>query len=199
VIDAGSGLSNPLLDWYRPRVQHAFLIDFLAEPDTAGNCTILRADLEKGIPLPDESVDVVTSASSVEHLSAAGQVGFMGEAQRVLRRRGRLVMTVSHVFGLDEHALRVLAEDPVLAATGCQLTAPLDLRRLLQAAPGLRCPGNPRLDQFPGYEGFSEERILQDDDTIFDRVGSYADVHCRPATDALALRWAEIGMYLVKH
>lgn len=199
VVDAGSGLSNPLLDWYRSRVQRAFLIDVLAESGTAGNCTVLRADLEKGIPLPDESVDVVTSASSIEHLSGAGQVGFMAEAQRVLRRGGRAVMTVSHVFGLDEHALRVLAEDPVLIETGCQLTAPLNLRRLLQAAPALRCPGKPKLDQFPGYPGFSEEGILQDDDTIFDRVGSYADVRCRPETDALALRWAEIGMYLVKH
>jgi SAM-dependent methyltransferase len=199
VVDAGSGLSNPLLDWYRPRVQHAFLIDLLADPGTAGNCTVLRTDLEKGIPLPDESVDVVTSASSIEHLSAAGQVGFMAEAQRVLRRGGRAVMTVSHVFGLDERVLRVLAEDPVLIETGCQLTAPLNIRYLLQAAPGLCCPGNPVMDRFPGYPGFSEERILQDDDTIFDRVGSYADVRCRPETDALELRWAEIGLYLVKH
>lgn len=198
VADAGSGLSNPLLDWYRLHVQHAFLIDFLAEPGTRGNCTVVRADLEKGIPLPDESVDLVTSASSIEHLSAGGQTTFMAEAQRVLRPGGRVVMTVSHVFGLDEHALRVLAEDPVLAETGCQLTAPLDLRRLLQAAPGLGCPGTPRLDRFPGYEGFSEDVILRDDNVIFDRVGSYADVRCRPETDALGLRWAEIGLYLVK-
>jgi SAM-dependent methyltransferase len=198
VVDAGSGLSNPLLDWYRPLVHHAFLIDFLAEPGPDGNCTVVRADLEKGIPLPDESVDLVTSASSIEHLSASGQTTFMAEAERVLRPGGRVVMTVSHVFGLNEHTLRVLAADPVLAETGCPLTAPLNLRRLLQAAPGLRCPGRPRLDRFPGYEGFFEDAILGDDEVIFDRVGSYADVRCRPETDALGLRWAEIGLYLVK-
>jgi SAM-dependent methyltransferase len=198
VVDAGSGLSNPLLDWYRPRVKQAFLIDFLAPASTVGNCTVLRADLEQGIPLPDESVDIVTSASSVEHLSARGQELFMAEAQRILRRGGRVVMSVSYVFGLDEAALDVLARDPVLAGTGCQLAAPLDLRRLLEAAPRLRCPGKPRLERFPGYPGFAEAAILRDDDLIFDRVGSYADVRCRPETDALGLRWAEIGVYLVK-
>src|SRR5580658_10148832 len=69
VLDAGSGLSNRLLNWYRPRVKHAFLLDFLIEPRMEGNSSIVRADLEVGIPMPDASVDMVTSVSSIEHLS----------------------------------------------------------------------------------------------------------------------------------
>ena len=73
VLDAGSGLSNRLLNWYRPRVKHAYLLDFLLDSRTEGNTSIVRANLEHGIPMPDACVDLVTSVSSIEHLSAAGQ------------------------------------------------------------------------------------------------------------------------------
>src|SRR5713101_5186053 len=63
VVDAGSGLSNRLLDWYRPRVKHAYLLDFLLDSHVEDNTSIVRADLEQGIPLPDASVNVVTSVS----------------------------------------------------------------------------------------------------------------------------------------
>lgn len=198
VLDAGSGLSNPLLDWYRSRVQHAYLVDFLANLQQVGNCTVLRADLEKPLPLPDESVDLVTSASSIEHLSRTGQRLFMQEAQRVLRRRGLVIMTISYVFGLDERALRILSTDPAMVATGCTISAILDLKDLLSAASRLRCPEEPDWARFPGFQGFSEEAALEDVDLIFDRLASYGDVRCLPETDALGLKWAEIGLYLVK-
>ena len=198
VLDAGSGLSNPLLRWYRPRVRHAYLVDLLAEPREMGNTTILRANLEKGIPLPDASVDLVTSASSIEHLSASGQARFMAEAQRILRPGGVVAMTVSYVFGLDERALTLLSSDPALIATGCPISARLDLRRMLEAAPLLASPQAPDWARFPGFEGFSERALLDDPELLFDRIGSYGDVRCLPETDALNLRWAEIGIYLVK-
>jgi SAM-dependent methyltransferase len=198
VLDAGSGLSNRLLDWYRPRVRHAYLLDFLAPPSERGNTTIVQADLEKEIPLADASVDLVTSASSIEHLSANGQSRFMSEAQRLLRPGGILVMTVSYILGLNDRALVLLANDPALVRTGCTISARLDLRRLLEAAPMLRCPVEPQWERFPGFKGFSEASVSANFDIILDRVGSYGDVRCLPETDALGLQWAEIAMYLVK-
>jgi len=198
VADAGSGLSNPLLDWYRPQVKRAYLIEFLAEPSVNGNTTILRADLEKGIPLPDESADLVTSASSIEHLSQAGQLLFMTEAERVLRRGGIMVMTVSYIFKLTPEALRLLSSDPALVGTGCTISTRLNLQKMLAAAPRLACPSPPDWRMFPGFEGFSEDSVSGDPDIILDKIGSYGDVRCLPETDALRLRWAEIGLYLVK-
>lgn len=198
VVDAGSGMSNPLLDWYRPQAGHVYLIEFLATPGTTGNTTVLCADLEKGLPLPDETADIVTSASSIEHLSQAGQVRFLAEAQRVLRPGGVVVMTVSYIFGLNDRALRILSRDSALIKTGCTISARLDLRAMLVGASQLACPEEPRWDHFPGFRGFDEQAILDSADVIFDRVGSYADVRCLPETDALGLRWAEIGLYLVK-
>lgn len=199
VLDAGSGLSNPLLDWYRPRVRHAYLVEFLAEPREEGNVTILQADLEKGIPLPDESIDLVTSASSVEHLSSNGQSLFMSEAQRLLRPGGLVIMTVSYTFGLDDRALELLSRDPALVHTGCTIRARVDLRRMLEGAPRLRCPEEPSWSSLPGFEGFSEGAILDTSGIIYERIGSYGEVRCLPETDALGLRWAEIAMYLEKH
>ena len=198
VVDAGSGMSNPLLDWYRPRAGHVYLVEFLATPGTTGNTTVLRADLEDGLPLPDESADVVTSASSIEHLSRAGQLRFLTEAQRILRPGGVVVVTISYIFGLDDRALSILSRDPALIRTGCTICARLDLRAMLAAAPRLACPEEPRWELFPGFGGFDERTILSDKDVIFDRVGSYADVRCLPETDSLELKWAEIGLYLVK-
>lgn len=198
VLDAGSGLSNPLLDWYRPRVRHAYLLDFLAPPRVEGNTTVVQADMEKDIPLPDASVDLVTSASSIEHLSANGQSHFMSEAQRLLRPGGVLVLTVSYILGLNDHALEILSRDPALARTGCTISTRLELRCLLEAAPSLRCPVQPQWDSFPGFDGFSESAVFANSDIILDRIGSYGDVRCLPETDALGLKWAEIAMYLVK-
>jgi SAM-dependent methyltransferase len=198
VLDAGSGLSNRLLDWYRPRVGHAYLLDFLAPPGQDGNTTIIQADLEKDIPLADASVDLVTSASSIEHLSANGQSRFMFEAQRLLRPGGILVMTVSYVLGINDRALEIFSRDPALAGSGCNISTRLDIRRLLEAAPKLRCPVEPEWSRFPGFEGFSEDIVVSNPDILFDRIGSYGDVRCLAETDALGLRWAGIGMYLVK-
>jgi hypothetical protein len=51
---------------------------------------------------------------------------------------------------------------------------------------------------FPGFDGFSEQAVQGNPDIIFDDLVSFGDVRCLPETDSMALRWAEIGIYLVK-
>src|SRR5579862_4295885 len=123
VLDAGSGMSNRLLNWYRPRVKHAYLLDFLIDSRVDGNTSIVRTDLEKGIPMPDASVDLVTSVSSIEHLSAAGQMLFFREAERVLCPGGMVALTVSYLIGLDEAKIRVLSSNPILQKEGFTISA----------------------------------------------------------------------------
>jgi SAM-dependent methyltransferase len=154
-----------LLNWYRPRVKHAFLLDFLLEPRVEGNTSIVRADLEMGIPMPDASVDMVTSVSSVEHLSGEGQVLFFREAQRVLRPGGIAALTVSYLLGLNDHALQVLSTN---------------------------------WSRFPGYDGFSEQNILADRDIILDTVHVDPALKSASEVNSLQIRWAEIGIFLVK-
>ena len=198
VLDAGSGMSNRLLDWYRPQVKHAYLLDFLLESRVDGNTSVVRADLEQGIPMPDGSVDVVTSVSSIEHLSAAGQVLFLSEAQRVLRPGGIVAMTVSYLIGLDARMVAVLSSNPLLRKEGFSINAQLDLRKMLEAAPALRAPEEPRWNRFPGFDGFSEAEIVRDTDILLDTVYLDDSNHSATEVNVLGARWAEIGIYLRK-
>jgi SAM-dependent methyltransferase len=198
VLDAGSGLTNRLLDWYRPRVKHAYLLDFLLEPRVDGNTSVVRADLEVGIPMPDTSVDMVTSVSSIEHLSGQGQVLFLREAERVLRPGGIVAMTVSYNMGLDERKKRILSSNPILQREGFTISAELDLRHMLEAAPSLVSPEPPDWGRFPSYEGFVPERLLTDPNIILDRVHMDPTLPFADEVNSLNVRWAEIGMFLVK-
>ena len=198
VLDAGSGLSNRLLDWYRPRVKHAYLLDFLLEPRVEGNTSIVRADLEVGIPMPDASVDMVTSVSSIEHLSGPAQVLFFREAQRVLRPGGVVAMTVSYNLGLNDRVIAFLSSNPILRNEGFTISARLNLERMLEAAPALRPPTSPDWSGFPGYDGFSEQEILSNRDIILDTVHVDEKHSSAVELNALGVRWAEIGIFLVK-
>jgi SAM-dependent methyltransferase len=198
VLDAGSGLSNRLLDWYRPRVKHAYLLDFLLDSRVEGNTSIVRADLENGIPMPDASVDLVTSVSSIEHLSAAAQVLFFREAQRVLSPGGLVVLTLSYLIGLNEQNLRVLSSNPILQKEGFSISAEVNLRHLLEAAPLLTPPEEPDWGRFPGYEGFSKEALLADRDVIVDTMHVKEDYPSAAELNSLGIRWGEIGIFLVK-
>ena len=198
VLDAGSGMSNRLLNWYRPRVKHAYLLDFLIDSRTEGNTSIVRADLEKGIPMPDASVDLVTSVSSIEHFSAAGQILFLREAERVLVPGGMVAMTVSYLIGLDERKLAVLSSHPILRKEGFSISAELNLRRMLEAAPSLVPPEMPTWSRFPGYDGFSPDKLLTDRDIILDMIHMDPSVPSAEEVNSLSVPWAEIGIFLVK-
>jgi SAM-dependent methyltransferase len=198
VLDAGSGLSNRLLNWYRPRVKHAYLLDFLIDSRTEGNTSIVRADLEQGIPMPDASVDLVTSVSSIEHFSAAGQTLFFREAERVLVPGGMVAMTVSYLIGLNEKKLNVFSTNPILQKEGFGISAELNLRKMLEAAPSLAPPEKPAWSRFPGYDGFDSEKLLADRDVIFDKMHLDPSMPTADEVNSLQVPWAEIGIVLVK-
>ncbi len=197
LLDLGSGVSHPLMDWYLGRVKEAVLVDLMNTSSPHPRARILKRDLERPLPLPDESADVVVSASVLEHLSEAGRVLQMREIQRILKPGGRAVLTVSYLFPVDARALEILARDPWLAARGNQITSKLNLRSMFEAASGLVPAGGADLASFPGY-GEPDNRLRRDPSVLTMELRDCEWATFAPQTNALGIRWAEIGLDLVK-
>jgi SAM-dependent methyltransferase len=158
----------------------------------------VRADLEVGIPMPDASVDMVTSVSSIEHLSGHGQVLFLREAGRVLRPGGIVAITVSYLIDLNDRKLEVLSSNPVLKKEGFTISSELNLRQMLESAPSLAPPEPPDWSRFPGYHGFDPESLLTNRDIILDKVHMDPTLPSASEVNSLDIRWAEIGIFLMK-
>lgn len=197
LADLGSGVDHPLMAWYLGRARLALLVDLHNPGRDHPRASVLRADLERPLPIPDASVDAVVSASVLEHLSEHGRTLQMREIQRILRPGGRAVLTVSYLFPLDEHAIRTLARDPWLNAHGNTITSRLSVRTMLEACPRLRlaCPAD--LSAFPGC-GARDGAIGARDDLLTMELRDSEWATFAPETYALGVRWGEIGLHLVR-
>jgi SAM-dependent methyltransferase len=169
----------------------------MINPRVDGNTSFMRADLEIGIPMANFSVDLVTSVSSVQHLSAPSQVNFLREVERVLVPGGIVAMTVSYLIVPSEHTLAVLSPNAI-PQDGFAISAELNLRRMLEAAPSLVPPEAPDWSRFPGYDGFSSERLRGDRDILLDAVDLDPSLPSAAEVGSLGARRAEIGIFLVK-
>ncbi len=97
VLDAGAGNG-----YFSRLVQNAGnevicleIVAELIEHCRANGLTILlRADLNKNLPFPDNAFDVVLSRTVIEHLF--NPWAFFAEAHRVLRLGGELIVTTSN-------------------------------------------------------------------------------------------------------
>jgi len=198
LVDLGSGAANPLILWYAKRVREAKLIDLKNPAKPLANTRTIIADLEKPLPLPDGSADLIVSISVLEHLTAEGRLGVMREAQRILRPGGMAFITVSHLFALTDHAIDVLKREPWLNDHGNQISSRLDVAAMLSACPGLRLMGDAETRDFPGFDGFDESRLLANPDLLTMKIADSDWATFPPETNALGIRWAEGAMALVK-
>lgn len=67
---------------------------------TPANDSIIRCDLAQGIPLPDESCDVVYHAHVLEHFAKGDGRKFMTECFRVLKKGGIMRVAVPDLEGI---------------------------------------------------------------------------------------------------
>jgi len=196
----GGGLDSELCNRLCRCAEKVLVIDRLGTGGTKGNITQVLLDMEQKLDgLEDHAIDVVVSASAIEHLTAAGQVHIFSEIQRVLSPGGVFCGTVSYITRLTPGNAALIQGDPVFASIGSALFAPFDARRGLENAPLLKPMYEP-LDWslFPGFPGFEERRLLDNGGLVSDTIGSYGNVRVRPEVDALKLKWFELGLFLVR-
>ena len=97
LLDAGCGRTAPLLRFFASKVSRLIgvdLVDFSPKLETDG-MTLLNCDLT-GIPVPDESVNVVISRSVVEHLADPAEV--YREIFRILKPGGKFIFLTPNVW-----------------------------------------------------------------------------------------------------
>jgi 2-polyprenyl-3-methyl-5-hydroxy-6-metoxy-1,4-benzoquinol methylase len=70
------------------------------------------ADLSSTWPLPDEIFDVVFAGEIIEHLIDTDF--FLGEARRVLRKSGRLIITTPNLASLARRIMLLLGKNPYI-------------------------------------------------------------------------------------
>lgn len=138
LLDLGAGKA-PLYGVYRPHVDEITCIDW-GESLHGASYLDATADLNEGIPLADESFDIVLSTSVFEHLRYPSTI--WAESVRVLKPDGKLIVHVPFFYWLHEephdyfryteHALRMFCVDNnlevvSLESTGGGLTVIADL------------------------------------------------------------------------
>ncbi len=90
LVDLGCG-SGRLWEHARPRFSRYIGVDALHYGGFPRDGSLVRADLEQGIPLRDASADTVTSVETIEHLE--NPRALMRELVRIGRRGALIVVT----------------------------------------------------------------------------------------------------------
>jgi SAM-dependent methyltransferase len=196
----GGGVDSALPRALSPFAAQVLVVDQASEGRSRGNVREVAVNLEEGLrAFADNSIDVVVSTSSIEHLTAAGQWRTFAEIQRVLKSGGIFCGTVSYITRLTDDVIRLLQRDPAFEQTGSCVHARFDARACLERAPALRPPFEPlSWSHFPGFAGFDEQMLLASDALISQFVGSYGTIRVLPEVDALKLSWYEMGLFLRK-
>lgn len=136
VCDVGCGYRGVFLLRYSDHFSRAYGFDIAVDEDLNSDRVTLRAaDVNTAIPLPDNSVDVVTSLAVLEHLT--NRKKHLQEVYRILKPGGQLLLTTPTPRNkplLEFLAFRLHVTDATeIADHKCYLSGN-DLRQLLQTA-----------------------------------------------------------------
>jgi 2-polyprenyl-3-methyl-5-hydroxy-6-metoxy-1,4-benzoquinol methylase len=92
LLDIGCGWEARLLRELEPYIGKGVGIDFKAPPLTTRKLSTISCRLSDQLPFDADSFDVVTMLAVLEHLDRPREI--VAEIARVLRPRGRLLLTV---------------------------------------------------------------------------------------------------------
>lgn len=90
LVDVGCG-DGTMLRELSPKFSRGVGYDMKTPPSSAGNVEIVNVYIERSIPLPDDTADVVTMIALIEHLHDPEPL--LIDARRVLKKTGVIVIT----------------------------------------------------------------------------------------------------------
>jgi len=96
LLDVGCGRSATFLHSIANRISEGVGIDFKVRTESVSNISTIQTHIEDELPFADASFDVVTMLAVLEHIE--DDVSIIAEIHRVLKPRGRLILTVPSVW-----------------------------------------------------------------------------------------------------
>lgn len=96
VLDVGCGKSAALLWAIAPRIKKGVGVDFKVANTRSSNIETRQIVLDVALPFADASFDVVTMLAVLEHIEYEQEI--LKEVHRVLRKDGKLILTVPSVW-----------------------------------------------------------------------------------------------------
>lgn len=96
VLDVGCGRSATFLKTVSNHIDYGIGIDFKVTPINTKNIQTMQVKLEHELPFEDSSFDVVTMLAVLEHIEHEQHI--LKEIYRVLKKQGKLVLTVPSVW-----------------------------------------------------------------------------------------------------
>lgn len=92
VCDLGCGQKADFLKRQEEKIARGFGLDLEVDKAVQTNkITLIAADFNRLLPLPDNSVDLVSSMAVLEHITNCGR--HLQEIRRILKRGGKIVAT----------------------------------------------------------------------------------------------------------
>jgi len=91
VCDLGCGAGAPFLNYVKSRIVSGVGLDEYTGQSPQGKISIMHADITASLPVGSAQFDHVTMLAVLEHLAQPASV--LGEAYRILRPGGSLIMT----------------------------------------------------------------------------------------------------------
>lgn len=116
LLDIGCGWDYRLLKTLEPFIKSGTGIDYKVQESESGKIKTIQMLMVDKLPFAAESFDVITLLAVLEHLSEP--LRLMKEIERVLKKNGRLVMTVPSkaarpVLEFLSYRLKIISADEI--------------------------------------------------------------------------------------
>ena len=114
ILDIGCGQNYLLLNDLKNRIDKGYGIDKCVTSKSFQNITLMNNNIENGIPLHNNAVDVITILAVLEHMN--NPLFILSEIGRILKPGGVLLLTVPSIWSkplLEFLAFKLGIVDPV--------------------------------------------------------------------------------------
>jgi len=96
VLDIGCGKKYSLLNRLKNKIDKGYGIDQHITNQSSQNIKLIKNNLEHGIPLHNNEIDVITMLAVLEHLN--NPLFILSEIERVLKPGGMILLTVPTIW-----------------------------------------------------------------------------------------------------